>query len=354
MSKLKKEKKETNANSSSGRHKKKTSRTYGSSSKEHSSFIDRSINIIRNHVISIKQWVKVNPNKRICILIVGIMMVLILSNIFYNGLIKKNIQRTEMVVSLRSNRKLSVENSKSDDIYDEVKETLPPKKNRKNTFDVSASDLENDLKSVTGLKHKVEKSVQADKYNVKLRPIEVKNNRQLICPDKGGGSNNKVCSKAYAEYLFQIPKPGSYYVYVETVAPNIMDNSLWVGAPGLDQADYAKCPTIKAGPLMPHKHVKNKKWLCCPKYLAANAKKNQGKFYCDCCISTIGPTGQDIGCILDLEVSKTPQWNMLPRALNVKSITNPLAVRIYAREDGSAWTRILLSSNPSLSAKEIS
>jgi hypothetical protein len=233
-----------------------------------------------------------------------------------------------------------------------------PKKRRKDKKEPeggpSASELAADAAATTGLTHASDKAVQAKKFNAKLRGLVGGEGGALICPDKGGGNNNKACSKSYAEYLFKVPAPGSYYVYVETVAPNINDNSLWVGMPGLDRTAFATCPQgVKAGPLVPHKHVSAKKWLCCPKYLASNAKKNQGRFYCDCCTDSIGPSGTDLGCILDLEVSTSPQWNMLPRELKITSAKEPVAVRLYAREDGSAFTRVLLSGNPALAAKDI-
>mmetsp|Transcript_5539 Transcript_5539/g.10404 ORF Transcript_5539/g.10404 Transcript_5539/m.10404 type:complete len:336 (+) Transcript_5539:136-1143(+) len=237
--------------------------------------------------------------------------------------------------------------------FEEETTKAPTKKKKPAPKGPPLEGMEADIAAATGKVHGPEKAVPATAYNVKVRPLEVRENL-VICPDKGGGSENKICSKAYAEYLFKVPSPGAYYVYVESVAPNINDNSLWIGAPSLDSSGFASCPSAKAGPLVPHKHVKSKKWLCCPKYLANNAKKGQGQFYCDCCITSIGPKQNEMGCILDLEVSTGPQWNMLPRLLKVTSTSDPLPVRLYAREDGTGFTRVLLSSDPNLSAKDIS
>lgn len=222
-----------------------------------------------------------------------------------------------------------------------------PKPKPKAAIGPSRADFESDLAAATGMAHAVETPAAADAYNVMLRPM-VLQGKMVICPDKGGGKFNKICSKAYAEYLFTVPRAGTYYVYVEAVAPNINDNSLWVGAPDLDTASYTACPAAKAGNLVPHKHVKAKKWLCCPKYLDANARKGNAAFYCQCCIDNIGPFGEDLGCVLDLEVDSKPHWNLMPRALKVTATDKPVAVRLYAREDGTGVTRIMLSSNPAL------
>jgi len=213
----------------------------------------------------------------------------------------------------------------------------------------STEELQADLKAATGKTHPTEKPISAGDYNVLLRPmVGMPQWKSVICPDKGGGKQNKICSKAYTEYLFDVPSPGVYYVYVETIAPNINDNSLWIGAPNADPGRFMTCPSVKAGSLVPHKHVKSKRWLCCPKYLDNNAKKGQGAFYTQCCMTTLGPFAEDAGCILDLEVDSKPHWNMLPRELVVKSASEPVIIRLFAREDGTAVSRVMLSSNPTL------
>jgi len=204
-------------------------------------------------------------------------------------------------------------------------------------------EIQMDLEKKTGAVNPIETSVSALSFNVIVRPMVSKLN-VVWCPDTGGGKANKLCSKGFAEYVFNVPKPGVYYVYVETVAPNINDNSLWVGSPNLLET----CPANKAGGLVPHKHVKSKTWLCCPKYLANNAKKGQAPFYSDCCSSSLGPAGQDVGCVLDLEVDEKPHWNMLPRELKITNSKHQLVVKLYAREDGTAISRIFVSANPSL------
>lgn len=88
----------------------------------------------------------------------------------------------------------------------------------------------------------------------------------------------------YIEFNFAVSEGTAYYLYVEAVGPTIMDNSLWVGTTDDNDIDFMKCESKqKAGPLVPHKHVSKSKWLCCPKYLAKNAKKGQGDFYTQCC-----------------------------------------------------------------------
>ncbi|GBG26956.1 Hypothetical Protein FCC1311_031792 [Hondaea fermentalgiana] len=223
----------------------------------------------------------------------------------------------------------------------------PKRRKRAAPAGPSPEEFQEDLAKATSRKLALDKPAAATDYNVMLRPLEVKG-KTVICPDKGGGKANKVCSMAYVEYLFDIASPGVYYLYVETLGPNINDNSLWVGAPSLPSSSFTECPRNKAGPLIPHKHIKSKKWLCCPKYLEANAKKGQGAFYCECCSSTIGPFGKDLGCILDLEVDANPHWNMLPREFSVTSTSEPFPIRLYAREDGTAITRVLLTKDPAL------
>lgn len=235
----------------------------------------------------------------------------------------------------------------SDNDFDEPVEKPKPKRRKESTPALTPEQIEEDLGKATHRKLAIELPAEATSYNVMLRPMETKGS-SVICPDKGGGKQNKICSQAYAEYLFDVTKPGVYYLYVETLGPNINDNSLWVGAPMMDSSTFTNCPDVKAGALVPHKHVKSKKWLCCPKYLASNAKKGQGAFYCECCISSIGPYGKDLGCILDLEVDANPHWNMLPREIKVASTSEPFPIRLYAREDGTAITRVMLSASPAL------
>ena len=61
----------------------------------------------------------------------------------------------------------------------------------------------------------------------------------------------------FAEYRFTIPKAGIYYLYIQTIAKNLRDNSLWV-SPAFDDhgallhyggssKTFYTCP--KSGPL---------------------------------------------------------------------------------------------------------
>lgn len=164
------------------------------------------------------------------------------------------------------------------------------------------------------------------------------------CPNMDGGGKNKQCSKGYSEYVFSVVVGKKYYLYIETVAPTIWDNSLWVGVSNADSGKFESCPKIPVveETLVPHKHVKNNRFLCCPKYLTKNEKKGKDSFYFGCCYEALGPDKKDKGCVLDLEVGEEPLWNMLPRQIVAES--NLLGVKLFAREDGVGITRLFLSS----------
>jgi len=278
----------------------------------------------------------------------SILLVTLILLILLKGWVGGASNTASVANNLRDNNGRDMDAYNGDDEEAKVEKPVPKKK-KTSEVGPTAAQFEEDLRKVSGKILEVEKPALAYDYNVMLRPlVQRSSDKSVVCPDKGGGKYNKVCSKAYAEYHFNIPSPGTYYVYVETVAPNINDNSLWVGSPDVDQSTFGECPGTKAGPLVPSKHVKSKKWLCCPKYLESNRKKGQGLFYCECCTTTIGPKGNDMGCILDLEVDSKPHWNMAPREFVVKETTSPLRIRLYAREDGTAFTRVLVSSNPAL------
>ena len=182
----------------------------------------------------------------------------------------------------------------------------------------------------------------------------------LICPDAGGKDANKECSRGFMEYRFNIEKAGTYWLYVQTYCTNIYDNSLWV-SPALDEngervesamASFESCDgKQKAGSLVPHKHVSRKKLLCCPAYLAKNLKKKMAPFYTNCCYDRIGPEGNEMGCVLDLEVGTAPTWNMLPRPYQLPM--GQFSMRLYAREDGTAVMAAALSANPKLKSSDV-
>ena len=179
------------------------------------------------------------------------------------------------------------------------------------------------------------------------------------CPDMKG--DNKGCAKGFAEYKWKIPKAGKYYLWVYTACKNINDNSLWVSGPlGLEdgnsvQKSFATCPLWR-GKLphnLPHKHKTKgrgrKDVLCCPAYLSKNKKKGLDSFYTKCCVGVLGPNGDERGCVLDLEVSKTARlWNMLPRYYAFEQ-AGVLKIRIYGREDGTSLSQLYLGDDPTLS-----
>jgi hypothetical protein len=207
--------------------------------------------------------------------------------------------------------------------------------------------------------------VPANKYvGSKLtKPLEIKgNNGGIWCPEKGGGTKNLACSKTSTEYRFQVKKEGKYYLYVQTIAPTIMDNSLWIGrvdvSPGSKEYDafYECSSSTTAGPLIPHKHVSSKKtYLCCPAYLAKNEKKGMNPFYSACTFTGLGPNGDEHGIAFDLELSEAPRWNQVPRIILVEkaNIDKVISIRIYAREDGTQWTGLFLSKKSALTTEDL-
>ncbi len=192
-----------------------------------------------------------------------------------------------------------------------------------------------------------------------MAPFKIMNN-MAICPNIGGGGKNIQCTKGYVEFRFKVNKAGIYYLYIETFAPTLLDNSLWVSPP-LDPTNGNELPAddeqLKSflqcdskhtpGPLVPHKHItSSKKIECCPKYLAKNAKKGMSAFYSDCCYASVGPYGDGNGCVMDLEMDTVkPLWNLSPRAYVVKDPNKLLVIRLYGREDGTGVTRVLLTTN---------
>jgi len=222
-----------------------------------------------------------------------------------------------------------------DDAEEIVVTELPKKKKKEKKIEVPP------LKKVI---LETDELISASKFSRLVKPMEIRHNNLAICPNIGGGGKNRQCSKGYLEYYFKVEPGTDYYIYVETIGPNINDNSLWVGTDA-NQKKFLSCSSkTKAGQLVPHKHVKAGKWLCCPKYLAKNQKGGQGDFYYECCFSKLGPKGDETGCILDLEVDSKPHWNMLPRILTPES--NEMMIKIYAREDGTAVTSLFVSTNP--------
>lgn len=199
------------------------------------------------------------------------------------------------------------------------------------------------------------------------KPLKVTDEGAVTCPEQGG--KNLQCSKVYAEFTFSKLQPKtSYFLYVQTIAPTIMDNSLWISPPlappssssssasvvgnleAFTAASACKSPSSSGKyPLVPHKHTSGSsaRWLCCPAYLAKNKKKNMAPFYSDCCHPALGPGGDETGCVLDLEVSTGPQWNEFPRAFRLEK-GDSFSVRIYFREDGTAVSGVFLSSRANL------
>jgi len=117
--------------------------------------------------------------------------------------------------------------------------------------------------------------IPAGKYSRLVKPMEHRHDNLVICPNVGGGGKNRQCSKGYLEYYFEVEAGRDYYLYVETIGPNINDNSLWVGTDA-NEKNFLSCSSkTKAGPLVPKKHIKSSKWLCCPKYLAKNNRNGK-------------------------------------------------------------------------------
>ena len=144
---------------------------------------------------------------------------------------------------------------------------------------------------------------------------------------------------------------------MQVTAPGLNDNSLWVGlVEGAEQDAFDACKTPSgesAGPLIPHKHVSSKKFLCCPAYLAKNKKKGLAGFYSDCCYSGLGKDGNEVGCVLDLEVDEKLRWNELPRTIRTTKSNAVVSIRIYAREDGTSWGGLVLSGKSTLDAGDL-
>lgn len=206
--------------------------------------------------------------------------------------------------------------------------------------------------------HAPERLVPASAFSGPLKkPLELgENEASVVCPERGG--KNAPCSKSKAEYRFLIKESNEYYLYVEVIAPDLNANSLWVGV-DQDFESFSKCDDAAlAGPLTPHKHVTSSgKWLCCPAYLGKNKKKGLAAFYSDCCYNGLGKGGDESGCVLDLEVDTQPKWNQLPRVIKV-DVDDPkqgkvITVRLYAREDGTAWTRLALSRKADMAEKNV-
>lgn len=205
--------------------------------------------------------------------------------------------------------------------------------------------------------HLPERLVLANAYSGTLKkPVELGENDMVVCPERGG--KNTQCSKVGVEYEFRISETDDYFLYVEVIGPDLNANSLWVGVDeeflGFETCDEDK----DAGELIPHKHKStNGKWLCCPAYLGKNKKKGLTAFYSDCCFDGLGKKGDEKGCVLDLEVDTQPRWNQLPRVIHVEvddtKIGRIVTVRLYAREDGTAWTRLALSRKSDFGNKNV-
>ena len=176
----------------------------------------------------------------------------------------------------------------------------------------------------------------------------------LTCKERGG--KNKECSRGYAEYRFKVKPRTKYYLWIRGVGPDLFANSLWVGAPGHGPLNTAHChwpEGVKVPFTVPHKHrpkhgsAKGRdRVVCCPAYLGKNRKAGKDPFYFECCHGGLGPDGHEKGCVFDLEVDTEPKWQMLPRVYHVlKHHGEELAIRIYAREDGTSWTALMLSNN---------
>lgn len=196
--------------------------------------------------------------------------------------------------------------------------------------------------------------IPANKFSsIVKKPLDVQSGT-VSCPERGG--KNAPCGKVPIEYRFQVKDPGDYFLYIQVVAPSLNDNSLWVElVSGADEHIYEECQTnINAGPLIPHKHVASKKtFLCCPAYLAKNKKKGLASFYSDCCYGGLGKDSNEKGCVLDLEVDTQPRWNQLPRVFRVEASDTLVSVRVFAREDGTSWTGLVLSSESALDESDL-
>lgn len=207
--------------------------------------------------------------------------------------------------------------------------------------------------------HRTDVLVKASQFaNPALKkPLELVGSSEVSCPERGG--KNTQCGKVFAEYRFEGATPGSdYYLYIQVKAPSLNDNSLWVSqvdAPSAFYKDSACSGATTMGDLVPHKHrSSDNALLCCPKYLAKNGKKGLVGFYSDCCYKGLGKEpDSDTGCVLDLEVEAGPKWNQFPRPLTPNA-QGHLAVRIYAREDGTSWTALVVSSEPALTQLALS
>ena len=177
--------------------------------------------------------------------------------------------------------------------------------------------------------------------------------------NKKNQGKNTQCGKVSAEYRFKVKKAGDYFLYIQVIAPGLNDNSLWIGlVDGANEAAFDECSTpsgISPGPFLPHKHLtSSKKFLCCPAYLNKNKKKGLAGFYSDCCYMGLGKEGNEKGCVLDLEVDDQARWNQLPRVIQTTDDNQVVVVRIYAREDGTSWTGLVLSSNAAHDEQSIS
>eukprot|EP00924_Labyrinthula_sp_SR-Ha-C_P010045 maker-scaffold_40-snap-gene-0.1-mRNA-1 protein AED:0.00 eAED:0.00 QI:66/1/1/1/1/1/2/691/299 len=216
-----------------------------------------------------------------------------------------------------------------------------------------AHSLENLLTDFQKILLQPEKVASAlDSSQVGGPMLKEEDKKLLSCPNVDGGGKNKQCSKGFSTYVFKVKPNTEYFLYVETVAPNIWDNSLWIGTNG-DQTIFKTCPRKRAVPLVPHKHLKWKRWDCCPKYLNKNKAKGKDEFYYGCCFDKLGPNGNEEGCMLDLEVNSKPQWNMMPRIFKTRSKQTELNVNLYAREDGTSISRIFLSKQSNLKETQI-
>ena len=171
----------------------------------------------------------------------------------------------------------------------------------------------------------------------------------LTCKEQGG--KNKECSRGYAEYRFKVKPRTKYYLWVRGLGPDLFANSLWIGAPGHGPLTTANChwpEGVKVPFTVPHKHrpkhgsAKGRdKVVCCPPYLGKNRRAGKSLYYSECCHAGLGPDGHEKGCVFDLEVDPQPKWQMVPRIYHIlKHHGEELAIRIYAREDGTSWTAL--------------
>jgi hypothetical protein len=208
--------------------------------------------------------------------------------------------------------------------------------------------------------HSAEVLVPAASFSgILKKPLEIVEKDIVSCPERGG--KNTQCGKVSSEYRFKVAKSGDYYLYVQVIAPGLNDNSLWIGVSEDDGIDFTTyydndqaCQTpSEVGSLIPHKHLTSsgKKFLCCPAYLAKNKKKGLAGFYSDCCYMGLGKDSTEKGCVLDLEVDSNQRWNELPRVIRTTKDNQIVSVRIYAREDGTSWSGVVLSNQPALDAE---